>query len=217
MGNDVRARKNELSECSQRPRHKPQNRPNPFKKEMHNTTHSLALSYYTQNVTEPCSATCATTIKSMNHPRQTVLQLVERDSNPTPPSTVPPHLDPSSTPDILNFGDLNVLTFMEGFTVLKSGEHWLGLGMSYTTNDLFRLDFPDFCTGAMPIINSTDFEPANMSYQISGDYWINLIGYDQWGNADSLYRRVGVSSVTAPDMDFTLAENLCLSNPIIFQ
>ena len=108
-----------------------------------------------------------------------------------------------------------IISTMEGFELTKSNPKWYGFGINYITNDLYRFMYPDLC--AMGIENSTivDANPSDVTYSVAGNYAIELVAYDSYGNKDNTARSLVVTSDVAPDIDFSTI-NICRSNQNTF-
>lgn len=94
-----------------------------------------------------------------------------------------------------------------------SGDYYLGqyLFFGFDGNDLRRLIFHSTCDATVSF--SEEFDLV-LKYQSAGSYPVNLRVYDQFGALTFKADTIAVSSLVAPDIDFSM-ENQCVFNDII--
>jgi len=104
--------------------------------------------------------------------------------------------NPAST-TLGNFGSIN---FAIGFRILKTGSKYFGCAIDFNDNVFTVLDFPKACSITDNFID--EFQPL-ASYSSAGTFNVTLRAYNIQGDQSSQTQSIIVSSLVAPDIDFT--------------
>ncbi len=117
----------------------------------------------------------------------------------------------TSSISVSDLGNLGVMqSSLAGFDFEKDSSDYRGFAISSNNKALYKISFPDNCNASIPV--STENEPLNLYYDTSGDYEIALKALDANGNVSYSTNTVTVNTNVAPDIDFIIDDNRCVSN-----
>jgi|GEM_PF-1673867 len=103
----------------------------------------------------------------------------------------------NGTPELMEWGNANVLSSLAGLSVVKRESSWSGYAISFSSNKVFKLSFPNACS-AVPAASSLAAPPA-MRFSSAGPQKIALTAY-RGGMQKTLFRTVFVRP--APAVNF---------------
>lgn len=113
-----------------------------------------------------------------------------------------------------NLGSLGVLNNTYGFFMARSSPGWRGFTINYATRKLYRLTYLTTCAGISQQ-NDALAKPLDLSFTQAGNYAIDLTAYSATMERSSITRQISISSLPAPDIDFSSA-NVCAGSNINF-
>lgn len=127
----------------------------------------------------------------------------------------------------LTFDDLSTLTFTEDVISLYSGNTVYPIGsievngekiiyhvdLPVPSRKLNKFTFKQECP--LETMSSTLVNPT-ISFSVPGTYPITLTAYDNAGNSSSITKNITVTNNQAPDINFSVGADRCITNPIQF-
>ncbi len=113
-----------------------------------------------------------------------------------------------------DLGDFGLFSSTAGFDIVKDTAGFIGFGVGSGNNRIDRIIFSTPCPS--PVRFSTEMVPIGVNYTSAGPYLISLETRDSNGNVDRFSQGITVTSSQAPEADFTIDNNRCLSNPNSF-
>ncbi|WP_258101588.1 PKD domain-containing protein [Marinoscillum pacificum] len=112
----------------------------------------------------------------------------------------------SSSPDLIDLASTG-LSNLVGIDLVNDT---LGFAIDNSSKALYRLDFGSGCSVSDRY--SSAYEPTGVSYSESGTYYVSLAAIDSEGNRAYHLDTVTVTASLAPDIDFSIDANRCISN-----
>lgn len=119
----------------------------------------------------------------------------------------------NSTPTITNLGNLGILSNVVGFDLFRDNSIIKGIGIGKSDRKLSLTEFPRTCGSSVE--SSVEFEPTNIIFDTSGQYYISLKATDGNGVSQSSSKLITVNSSNAPQVKSVTTGN-CISNFISF-
>ncbi|WP_421875643.1 PKD domain-containing protein [Marinoscillum sp.] len=114
-----------------------------------------------------------------------------------------------------DIGTLGVLSNTFNMVFAKDVSLWRGFSINESSNVLYKVNLDGVECGSS-LITSEEYLPEEISYQTSGTKYISLTVTDVNGRTDHYSDSIVVSSSTAPDIDFSIDANRCVTNSNTF-
>ena len=121
--------------------------------------------------------------------------------------------DITSVPTVVNEGNIGGVlpANMYGLAVAKDNSTWTVMGVTQGNGQVYKINYPDNC-GATP--GTSTLQNPTVVYSLAGTYAVSL-NNSSGGGVGSKTRSITVSSLPAPDIDFTSLNN-CAQNAVLF-
>ncbi|WP_375579621.1 PKD domain-containing protein [Marivirga tractuosa] len=121
--------------------------------------------------------------------------------------------DFSNTASAVDFGNIYSDNRNWGIDFIKVNSQWVGYNANFG-DKIYRIDFPSNCSLDNPI--SWSKNPV-LSFSQPGQTLISLKANDSNGFYSNLTKEITVTNNQAPDISFSIGDNLCIANPIQFE